>query len=76
MSVAAGIGRCRFPSVGHPDIVEEARTARSSRPVARLRDSVRRHPWLSALTVLLATIVVLYAAFVLKFAWDMQHSSL
>jgi predicted RND superfamily exporter protein len=42
----------------------------------RLRGWIKRHPWLAALIALVMTFVVLYAAFVLKFVWDMQHSTL
>jgi predicted RND superfamily exporter protein len=40
------------------------------------REWAARHRWVTALIIIALILVALYAAFVLKFVWDMQHSSL
>lgn len=67
--------RCRIASDGHPDGVDED-SAGSDGATSRVRGWAKRHPSLAALLALVVIFVVLYAAFVLKFVWDMQHSSL
>jgi hypothetical protein len=51
-------------------------SAGSDGATSRVRGWAKRHPSLAALLALVVIFVVLYAAFVLKFVWDMQHSSL